>query len=45
MWEADAVEWAYRIEEAQAWRERLELTEEWTAERLLTGIEALIAEL
>jgi hypothetical protein len=31
MWEADAIEWAYRIEEAQAWRERLEkiLRESW----------------
>jgi hypothetical protein len=31
MWEADAIEWVYRIEEAQAWRERLEkiLRESW----------------
>ena len=31
MWEADAIEWAYRIEEAQTWQERLEriLRESW----------------
>ena len=39
MWEADGIEWAYRIEGAQAWRERLDLTEEWTAERFLTETE------
>ncbi|MGQ9627553.1 MAG: hypothetical protein ACUVV0_11690 [Anaerolineae bacterium] len=24
LWEADAVEWVYRLEEAEAWRERLQ---------------------
>ena len=24
MWEADAIEWVYRIEEVQTWRERLQ---------------------
>jgi len=37
LWEADAIEWAHRLEEVEAWRERLRRTLQISSPSLVPG--------